>query len=294
MKTVNHTIYIILLCCLLTGVSKSEEPFAQGSYLGQTTPGPVAEVFAADLICCSGATWESHGSFSLDGNTFCYMRSGTVMISNRKEQGWTKPQPVPGLPDKIWSPQVAPDGTALYFSTRDLYRCKRTESGWAAPEKLPPAVSSNADEWGFSLAADHTLYFCSHRPGGRGGCDIWTAPFVDLSWPAATPVTAVDTGHNDCGPGVAADQSFMVLWSNRPGGQGGFDLYLCRRRPDGTWSEAENLGPGVNTPRQEYGAHVSANGEILFFTRSDGWNPKTHAADIYWVDITTPEKTTHD
>ena len=275
----------MLLIILSLVTSAAAEPFAQGPYLGQIPPGPKAVVFAPNLICRTGTTWESNASFSLDGKTFCYMRSGTIFFCNQDTEGWNQPRPVPGLPSGAWSPVIDPTGKALYFTKRDLYRCHRMATGWSAPEKLPPAINSSTDEWGFSLAADNSLYFCSHRSGGRGGCDVWTAPFVENTWPAATLVSAVDTGHNDCGPAVAADQSFMVLWSNRPGGQGGFDLYLSRRLADGTWSEARNLGPGVNTPSQEVGAHISPDQTYLFFTRSNGWNPSSHAADIYWVKL---------
>ena len=51
------------------------EPFAKGPYLGQIPPGSTAQVFAPGLICDTRPQmWESHGTFSIDGNTFCYLR----------------------------------------------------------------------------------------------------------------------------------------------------------------------------------------------------------------------------
>jgi len=51
------------------------KPFAEGPYLGQSPPGPVAQVFAPGLICDTRPfQWESWPSFSADGNTFCFNR----------------------------------------------------------------------------------------------------------------------------------------------------------------------------------------------------------------------------
>ena len=38
----------------------------------------------------------------------------------------------------------------------------------------------------------------------------------------------------------------MIFASDRPGGQGGVDLWLSRK-VNGTWSQPENMGPTVNT-----------------------------------------------
>jgi len=56
------------------------EPFAKGPYLGQTPPGPVAQVFAPGLICdprpLQGEAWVS---FSADGNVLCFNRLGYIL-----------------------------------------------------------------------------------------------------------------------------------------------------------------------------------------------------------------------
>ncbi|MHC4535287.1 MAG: hypothetical protein ACYS6K_15160, partial [Planctomycetota bacterium] len=53
------------------------KPFAVGPYLGQIPPGPIAKVFAPGLICDTRPHQkERHGSFSADGNTFCYKKLG--------------------------------------------------------------------------------------------------------------------------------------------------------------------------------------------------------------------------
>ena len=65
------------------------------------------------------------------------------------------------------------------------------------------------------------------------------------------------------------DGEILYFSSNRPGGYGGFDLYFCRKLPNGQWAKEQNLGPIINTKSNEDGPNISADGMTLFFC-SDG------------------------
>ena len=74
---------------------------------------------------------------------------------------------------------------------------------------------------------------------------------------------------------IAPDESYILLDSTRPGGQGGEgDLYACFRMPDGSWSEATNLGDTANDPGTNFCPSVSPDGRYIFYTAN---------RDIYWV-----------
>ncbi|MGB2863771.1 MAG: hypothetical protein WBC05_10640, partial [Sedimentisphaerales bacterium] len=205
------------------------EPFAKGPYLGQTPPGSTAQVFAPGLISDTRSqVWESHGTFSTDGNTFCYLRCpirhsprvGGVFIIENTNQGWTAPKLIESMGEySPWSPCLSPDANSIYFvktlpqPKRDLYRCDRTPHGWAVPQVLGPPLSSPSNEISCSLAANNSIYFGSIRKGGPfGGISIiWVAPFVDNTWPR---VTYISMDNQQVGrpadPGIAPDESFMV------------------------------------------------------------------------------------
>lgn len=57
----------------------------------------------------------------------------------------------------------------------------------------------------------------------------------------------------------------LVFVSNRPGGQGGFDLWMSRPR-DGGWEEPVNLGPEINSPSDEFRPCVPSWFPILVFS----------------------------
>jgi len=291
MKQITKNIVWFVVFLGIGSIGLCAEPFAKGPYLGQTPPGSTAQVFAPGLICNTGQRqWESHGTFSTDGKSFCYKQLRKVYITENTDQGWTAPKHIKSVPVNNWSPYLSPDANSIYFSLAylnqfnqfnrfNLFRCNRTPRGWAQPQELGPPLSSSANEWGFSLAADNSFYFSSTRKGGRGGDDIWHAPFVDNTWSQAIHLPALATGYNDAGPGIAPDKSFMVFNSVRPGGLGAADLYLTLHLPDGTWSKPRNLGPRINTAYIEHGPRISPDKKYLFFNRSNGWDPRIYTGD---------------
>jgi len=269
-------------------VQASAEPFAKGPYFGQTPPGSTAQVFAPGLICDTRPhQWESWVSFSTDGNTFCFNRLGFVYITENTEQGWTTPKNIISVPYRTVSCCLSPDANGIYFMNRKepshLYRCQRTPDGWSDPQELGPTFGYSGAYAGFSLAANNSIYlFRSKQSGGSSGGGIFYAPYVNNTWPRLIKLPLFGTF-----PGIAPDESFMVFTAIRPEGLVETDLYLTLRRPDGTWTEARNMGSKINSGYFEFGARISPDKKYMFFTRSNGWfdNPYHDTSDIYWVDL---------
>ncbi len=271
------------------------EPFAKGPYLGQTPPGPIAQVFAPGLICHAGPRqYEAWGTFSADGNTFCFMRGTGVFVTENTNQGWKAPEHIKSIPWNLWapwSPCLSPDANSIYFtratgpvSKCNVYRCNRTAHGWAKPQQHGPPLSSPAWEVTCSIAMNNSMYFGSKRKYGK--IRIWFAPFVDNTWTRADRIILNHPHGGD--PGIAPDESFMVFTSiDLPGGYGHRDIYLTLRLPDGTWSKPRNLGPRINTAYIEHGPRISPDKKYLFFNRSNGWDLRIDSveSDIYWVEL---------
>ncbi|MBC8468003.1 MAG: PD40 domain-containing protein [Planctomycetes bacterium] len=273
------------------------KPFAVGSYLGQVSPGPIAQVFAPGLICDTRPyQWESHGHFSADGNTFCFYRHWYVYITENTDQGWTVPKRIKSIPYHSYSCCLSADANSIYVKCSPFNRskrrifpkpkswclryCMRTSQGWSSPQELGPPFSDSGG--GFSVSADNSICFKS-----RGG--FWVAPFVGNTWSQAIKIPVEMGNLRGCCPGIAPDESFLVFYSIKPGAQGGTEtnLYLTLREADGTWTKPRNMGPVINTGYYEYGARISPDKKYMFFTRSIGWDLGTlcDTADIYWVEL---------
>ncbi|MBI3394772.1 MAG: PD40 domain-containing protein, partial [Spirochaetia bacterium] len=140
------------------------------------------------------------------------------------------------------------DGARAGYDGLNIYFTRLRDGLWSAPEHLN-VVNSDWNDRMPSISNDgKTLYFVSDRPGGFGGSDIWFSR-RDLKtgrWtPAVNAGPAVNTEYNEITPHISSEGSLLFFSSDRPGGLGQYDLYVCRNR--GTdFDAAENLGPPFN------------------------------------------------
>jgi hypothetical protein len=65
---------------------------------------------------------------------------------------------------------------------------------------------------------------------------------------------------------VSPDEDYIIFGSAREGDLGGGDMYISFRADDGSWSDAANMGPPVNTPTLDFCPALSPDGRFLFFT----------------------------
>jgi len=99
-----------------------------------------------------------------------------------------------------------------------------------------------------------------------------TAHFSTWSEPVNLGST-INTTFNEQGPTLSNDELSLYFGSDRPGGIGGFDIWVSQRACKACPGEAPlNLGPAVNTASDETGPGLSVDGHLLFFrsTRPGG------------------------
>ena len=272
----------------------------KGPYLGQKPPGLIPEAFAQDFLT-GGQLVHSAPVFSADGTEVFWSRTdlsqGVLMTAKCMNGRWTQPTVIPfseGFDGR--NPVLSCDGERLYFhSNRNLgdestpvYRIWMTEKKdgeWQNPRPLDATI--NAGKWsgGPWITEDEVLYFASMREDSRGMFDIYRA---ELSSDTLDRVERLGPGINseeaDLYPCIADDERFLIFASTRAGGFGGQDLYISFRGQDGSWSSALNMGPAINSEREETFPIFSKDGRFLFFVRFYQMQEKEYKTDIYWVD----------
>lgn len=102
----------------------------------------------------------------------------------------------------------------------------------------------------------------------KGGDWVQEESFAWNSNKFSTGHAVIDTNKN------------IIFSSNRPGGFGGADLYVCEWQKD-HYAEPINLGATVNTPQDELFPFVSSKGYLYF--SSNGW-PGLGGLDIFRTD----------
>jgi len=111
--------------------------------------------------------------------------------------------------------------------------------------------------------AGSALYFTLRK--SDGSADVYVSRLKNGRWQLPEPVAAWNSSAADIGPAISSGGREAYFYSNRPGGWGGFDLYVSRLEESG-WSSPQNLGPLVNTPAHEYDPALDPDGRQLFFS----------------------------
>ncbi|MCX5644112.1 MAG: ankyrin repeat domain-containing protein [Phycisphaerae bacterium] len=158
------------------------------------------------------------------------------------------------------------------------------------PTHLGPTVNSSAYEWDPYTSADGlSLYFLSRRPGGLGNADIWVTTRRTRDDPWGAPVNLglpINSPAFEGAPCVSADGLELYFMSNRPGGCGGYDLWVSERatRSD-AWGAPVNLGPKVNSAAAENKPSISADSLSLYFSEhiGTGARPGGFGREDIWV-----------
>ncbi len=136
---------------------------------------------------------------------------------------------------------------------------------WSEPVRLDAPVNDPlANEQGPAISPDGlSLYFCSNRPGGSGGNDLWAARRASEAEPWTDAVNlgaTVNSVAGDCGPSFSQDGLLLFFTSNRAGGAGANDIYMVSRTDptdDLSWGPPVRLGPEVNTAAFEFSPFIT-------------------------------------
>jgi Tol biopolymer transport system component len=132
-------------------------------------------------------------------------------------------------------------------------------------------LSSGFDQDDPTLTGDQLeIFFESTR---NGSFDLYTATRNSITdtWSSPTLVTELDSADGEACPEISTDGLTMMFSSARPGGKGGYELYITRRMARGSLWSMPTLVPELNSGASDYGAVVaSSNLEVGFHSDRAG------------------------
>ncbi|PSL01741.1 OmpA family protein [Cecembia rubra] len=188
------------------------------------------------------------------------------------------------LPDPIndftlqYFPVLTADSKKLLFTKRDGTENYHTEDifvsyydkeiGWTKPSGISDSINTYYNEGTCTISADGNIliYTSCDAPDSFGSCDLYVAYKVNGQWQKSKNMGKnVNSRSWDSQPSLSADGRILFFSSNRRGGYGGNDIWYSLWLPDGSWSEAKNLGSVINTAKDEVSPFIYFNNEILFF-----------------------------
>ncbi len=116
---------------------------------------------------------------------------------------------------------------------------------------------------------------------GVSGLKIYEAVRGPFDWEQIKELPFNNDGYSCLHPALSADETKLFFASNRPDSYGGMDIYVSEWTGE-QWSEPYNLGPEINTSKNEAFPFIFENGTLFF--ASDG-HEGYGGYDLYSVDI---------
>jgi len=96
---------------------------------------------------------------------------------------------------------------------------------------------------------------------------LYVSTGADTTWGMPVMMSdSVNRGFTQNHAFVAPDGKTIYFVSSGSGSLGGTDIYKCQLQKNGRWGPAINLGSKINTPFDEEGPSVSADGKTLYFS----------------------------
>ena len=220
------------------------------------------------------------------------------------------PQPIKGISsnDDEYLATISPDNDYFLFTRRKLVTVKNPHRGSEKTEyqeiftisqrqpdasfeygnSLPEPFNQSKNEGSPTITVDNKyLVFtkCVDVPLADNqtyyNCDLYFSENIDGYW---TPITNLGKNINredtwESQASISPDGQTLFFVSDRPGGNGGYDIYFSTRDVNGNWSVAQNIGKMINTDKNEKTPFLHSDSKTLYFSSTG--HPGLGGYDIY-------------
>jgi outer membrane protein OmpA-like peptidoglycan-associated protein len=181
-----------------------------------------------------------------------------------------------------YAPTISEDETQMVFTTRrpeenlnvkvavdheyyeEIFYSQKINGEWQPAKNIGPPLNNNFHNSSVNLSPDGTEMILYHD--SNGGDLFISSRNQAQSWSAPNPLDGINTPYLENSASLTEDDKHIYFTSNRPGGYGGTDIYYAELSNNGRWVNVKNLGPEVNTEKDEDGVFISANGKHLYYS----------------------------
>lgn len=174
-------------------------------------------------------------------------------------------------------PFLSNDHSILFYTKRknqgddeNLYVSQFENEHWKNGKPVGSPFNTDKNEGMCTMVRDgRTMYFTAcNRDQVQGPCDIWEATVTGTEISMLEPIRGdANTPSWESQAAVSCDGRtlyFASMWEG-PGHQGGSDIWYSKKLPTGLWSEPINMGPKINTPKDEESPFITNDGKALYF-----------------------------
>ncbi len=200
-----------------------------------------------------------------------------------------------------YAPVVSADESTIIFTSRrpestggkktddgkyyeDIYIAEKDNFEWQKPKNIGAPINTDDHEATIGLSPDGQELLIYKYEKNVGFGDIFFSKLFGERWTVPQRFGSdINTPSFEPHASMSADGQVIYFISNREGGFGGKDIYLCKKLPTGDWGLAQNIGKSINTTYDEDGVYIHPNGSTLFF--SSKGNKTMGGFDIFFSEF---------
>lgn len=257
----------------------TDQPALSGPYFGMPAPGSNPVRFAASRIPLGA--WGI--TFTPDGKE-CFLTrtiNGLQTLQTSKEMNgdWTVLE-IPTFSGTYFDMEsaITPDGQRMYFGSMRpegslpsgiLYQwyVEKTDSGWSDPRPMDPPLYGVSMMFP-SIASNNNMYYTASD--GVNPPWISVSRFSGGQYQQPERLSdSINAMPSPAHPFIALDESYILFDAVTDTVNWARDLYICYRKPDGSWTKALSLGAKFNNTVYSMFPFVSRDGKYFFFTRDN-------------------------
>lgn len=197
------------------------------------------------------------------------------------------------------SPVVSADGKLLIFTSKrpneyniktednqyfeDIYISFKINNKWTKAKPIKE-INTPKHDASIGLSPDGQYLFIYRDDSNifypQDG-NIYYSKATEVGWSLPIKLT-INTKYNENHASLSADGNELYFSSNKPGGYGGMDIYVSKKLPNGEWGLPINLGPSINTDKDEICPFIHPDGSTLFFSSNS--NSSIGGFDIFFSE----------
>ena len=183
-----------------------------------------------------------------------------------------------------FSPNISLEGNKFYYTSKrkgntggekdnfneffdDIYYTKLKNEKWIKPKKI-----------GYKINTINSDIFCCFSPDGnqlyftrkvRETYDIFVSELSPKKkWMSPQKLGInINSKENEINAFITSDKNTMLFSSDRPGGYGGYDIYMSEKLSTGEWGKPFNLGPEVNSTYDDICPMLMTDGTLYFSSK---------------------------
>lgn len=175
-----------------------------------------------------------------------------------------------------------------FFS--EVYVSKVKNGVYTTAKKVDQNINTlngNEEVIGMSSNGKYVLFYFDNDENYG---DIFIAEYDGISVSNLEKLPkVVNSKSHEIAATINTDGNVIYFASDREDGYGGVDIYMSRKLPNGKWGPAQNLGPTINTDRDEDFPNLSPDGKALYF--SSKGHTSMGGYDIFKADWNNTKKT---